>query len=234
VVTARTAVAGENAREGGVTTLRIDGATPLTAGTVAAVRAACDRIEDRGDAMVVIRVSGTPRGPWVGDLTVGLVSRWERELRRLECLPATSVAVAEGDCGGPALDALLATDYRIAAGPIRLVLPMADAAVWPGMALYRLTQQSSSPAAVRRAILFGTPVDLDTALASQLIDEVTDDVPAALSAAAGLAARISGPDLAVRRRLMFEAATAGFEEALGVHLAACDRLLRGLGAGAGS
>lgn len=216
----------ETSPEPDLPTLRVDGAAPLTTETVAALRALCDRVEDRGDRLVLLHVSGAPGPGWADDLTVALVSRWERELRRLECLPATSVAVAHGDCGGAALDALLATDHRIAAGPARLVLPLVTGVTWPGMAVYRLTQQCADRSAVRRAVLHGTPLDTATALAGHLLDEVTDDVPAALAAAAARAAELPGAELAVRRRLLFEAATAGFDEALGVHLAACDRMLR--------
>ncbi|KOG89867.1 enoyl-CoA hydratase, partial [Streptomyces varsoviensis] len=38
---------------------------------------------------------------------------------------------------------------------------------------------------------------------------------------------LSGKDLAIRRQLLLDARTTSFEDALGPHLAACDRLLRG-------
>ncbi|MEK8174877.1 hypothetical protein NKH77_54940 [Streptomyces sp. M19] len=40
--------------------------------------------------------------------------------------------------------------------------------------------------------------------------------------------RISDQELAVRRQLLLEAASVEYDEALGVHLAACDRELRRL------
>ena len=43
-----------------------------------------------------------------------------------------------------------------------------------------------------------------------------------------MAAAVEGAELAIRRQLMLEAPTATFEDALGVHLAACDRSLRRL------
>ncbi|MER6079109.1 enoyl-CoA-hydratase DpgB [Streptomyces sp. NPDC001833] len=214
-------------------TLRIDGGQPLSADTVAAVTAACDAAEDlQGRARVVVQVSGVPRGPWPDGLTVTLVSRWERTLRRLERLPATTVTVADGDCGGPALDALLATDYRIATGSLRLVVPVESGGTWPGMALYRLAGHGANAAPIRRAVLYGTPVDAADALALQLVDELTDDVPKALRIAADRAGAVSGTELAIRRQLLHDAAGTSFEEALGVHLAACDRALRRATAGA--
>ncbi|GAB2748458.1 enoyl-CoA-hydratase DpgB [Kitasatospora kifunensis] len=208
-------------------TLRIDGSRPLSAEAVAAVNAVCDRTEDReGQVRVIVQLSGAPQGEWAGELTVPLVSKWERALRRLERLPATIIAIADGDCGGLALDALLATDYRIATGSVRLVVPVGDGATWPGMALYRLASHGAGAAAIRRAVLFGDPIEAADALALQLIDELTDDVESALAVAAERTGAILGSELAIRRQLMFDAATVSFEEALGVHLAACDRALR--------
>lgn len=208
-------------------TLRIDGRQPLSAEVVAAVGAVCDSAEDRaGQARIIVQVSGVPQTSWANELTVSLVSKWERALRRLERLPATTIAVADGDCGGLALDVLLATDYRIATGSVRLVVPVESGATWPGMALYRLAGYGANAAAIRRAVLYGTPVEAADALALQLVDELTDEVPRALSLAAERAGAVSGTELAIRRQLMFDASVTSFEDALGVHLAACDRALR--------
>jgi isomerase DpgB len=204
----------------------VDGRKPLSAQPVAAIAAVCDSAEDQGDrAAVVVHVSGAPAGSRAGDLDVALVSKWERGLRRLERLPATTIAVAVGDCGGIALDALLATDYRIANSSVRLLVPVEDGATWPGMALYRLAQQVGA-AAIRRAVLFGASLEVRDALALHLVDEVTDDTVGALTAVSERTGTFSGTELAIRRQLMFEAATVSFEEALGRHLAACDRELR--------
>jgi len=206
--------------------LAVDGHRPLTPDAVAAVAEICDAAENRGGrSRVVVQVSGAPGGREPEDLTVALVSKWERALRRLERLPAVTVAVADGDCGGPALDAFLATDYRIATGTVRLVPSVLAGTTWPGMALYRLAQRGAAAAPIRRAVLFGTPVAVADALALHLVDEVTDEPAGALAAVGELASVVSGPELAIRRQLMADATTTGFEEALGAHLAACDRVL---------
>lgn len=213
--------------------LRIDGARPLSAESVAALGAACDSAEDRGGRNpLVIRVSGAPDRPRADGLDVALVSKWERGLRRLERLRATSIAVAVGDCGGMALDALLATDYRIAATSSRLLVTVDDGATWPGMALYRLASQVG--AAIRRSVLFGAPIDAAEALDVHLVDEVTDDPDGALTDSLALMGAFSGPELSIRRQLMLDATTASFEDALGAHLAACDRALRRVSAGSPS
>jgi isomerase DpgB len=181
---------------------------------------------------VIIRVSGVPGPDWAGNLPVALVSKWERGLRRLERVPAVTIAVAEQDCGGLALDALLAADYRIMPAFAKLIVPVVAGATWPGMALYRLARQAAGTAAARRAVLFGTPIGAAAAQAIGVIDEVTGNVAVAIEKAREGAAAARGTELAIRRQLMQEALTTSYEDALGVHLAACDRALRRLAAGA--
>jgi isomerase DpgB len=211
--------------------ISIDGGQRLSADLVTALGAVCDQAEDLGGTgIVVVRLSGAPQSGaasdfWTRDLTVGLVSKWERGLRRLERLGMTTVAVAAGDCGGVALDALLATDYRIASGDLRLLLPAQGGTTWPGMAIYRLAQQAGV-ARVRRSVLFGHPIDAAEALDLRLVDEIADDMTADGALLPGVAGGLSVPELAIRRRLLLDAATASFDTALGAHLAACDRELR--------
>jgi isomerase DpgB len=208
--------------------IRVDGSRPLSADMIAALGVVCDAAEDSaGLATVRIVVSGVPTGSWARDLTVALVSKWERAVRRLERLGALTVGVAHGDCGGMALDALLATDYRIATRGVRLMVPVVDGAVWPGLTVYRLTQQAGV-AAVRRAVLFGRPIETGAARRLHLIDDVAEDLDSALAVTPAPVDMVSGSELAIRRRLMLDATTTSFEDALGTHLAACDRVLRGL------
>jgi isomerase DpgB len=212
---------------GGDLTLRVDGGRALSAEAVAELAAVCDAAED-ADAhrFVIVRVSGVPSPRRTSDLSVALVSKWERGLRRLERLPAVTIAVADADCGGIALDALLATDYRIMPASARLVVPVVAGATWPGMALYRLARQAAGTA--RRAGMFGTPIGAGLAAAMGVIDEVADNATVAIEKAMEMAAAVEGSELAIRRQLMLEAPTTTFEDALGVHLAACDRSLRRL------
>jgi isomerase DpgB len=213
--------------------LRVDGSRPVSAESVAELAAVCDRAED-GDALefVILRVSGLPGSGWANDLPVALVSKWERGLRRLERLPAVTIAVADGDCGGVALDTLLAADYRIMPEWARLVVPVVAGATWPGMALYRLVRQAAGSAPARRAVLFGTPIEAGTAQAMGVIDEVAGNARTAIERAKEVAAAARGTELAIRRQLMLEATATTFEDALGVHLAACDRAVRRVAAGA--
>lgn len=215
----------DTAQDGPV--LRIDGTRPLSDEAIRAVQTASDQAEGKEDpGIVLVDVSGAP-GEMADDagLDVALVSRWERAVRRLERGHLPVVAIATGDCGGTALDVLLAADFRIATSRLRLLAAVGHEASWPGMAAFRLVQQAGV-AAVRSALLFGTPVTAADALALRLVDEITEDIPGAVAAASGRLAAIASPELAIRRQLMFDATWMSFEDALGPHLAACDRALR--------
>jgi len=205
--------------------LHIDGRHPISIEAVEAVLRFCDRAEDGLlPGAAVIHVGGGPAAGRPSEVTVGLVSKWERALRRLERAPLTTVAVATGDCSGIALDVLLAADVRIATSGTRLIPSVHGGATWPGMVLYRLARQASGP--VRRAALLGAPLTAADAVSSGLLDEVTDDPSAAVDAVIRQAAPVSGRELAIRRQLMHDAVHTRFEDALGAHLAAADRALR--------
>lgn len=211
--------------------LELDGSEPLSATAVKAVGALCDRTEDGGDSVVALHVTGAPKDGWADGLDVMLVTKWERALRRLERLPAATVAVARGDCGGTALEAFLAADVRVACPDTRLLLPRDTTATWPGMAGYRLVRLAGV-ARIRETVLFGRTIEAAEALVLGVVDKLTDDPAAAVAGVAELAGGLSGKEVAIRRQLMFDAATTGFEDALGAHLAACDRALRHMAAGA--
>jgi isomerase DpgB len=207
-------------------TLRLDGSRPLSAASVEEMDDLCDRAEDhRESGLVTVHVTGVPPAGWSKELTVGLVSKWERVVRRFERLKRVTVAVASGDCAGTALDLLLAADVRIVAPGTRLLLSWVGGATWPGMTVHRLTQQAGA-AGIRRAVLLGAPIEADRALALNLIDEVSEDPATTLADLAEEAGALDGAELAIRRQLIFEAGSTAFEDALGAHLAAADRALR--------
>ncbi|XYH97096.1 enoyl-CoA-hydratase DpgB [Sorangium sp. So ce1128] len=208
--------------------LDIDGGVPL-AELTAAVNGVCQQAEDRTHSVVVLWLptsSFDPKG-WPGEISIQDANRWERAVRRLERLAAASIAVVSGACGGPALDLLLATDYRIATAELRLLLPVNDGHVWPGMAVHRLVNQVGV-ARARQLLVGGHDISAQQALDIGLVDELSSAASDALRAAASRLGRISGKELAIRRQLVLEAPATSFEDALGTHLAACDRELRRL------
>lgn len=207
--------------------LEIDSGQPLTSEVIAAVEQLCDDVEDRAaDAAVVLRLGGEwdgEGGP--GDVAIHLVNKWERALRRLERLSAVTIAVAHGRCAGLALELLLSCDQRIGTGDLRLTLPVAAGAPWPGMVVHRLANQLGV-AKARQLVLFGQEISGTRAVELGVLDELTDDVDRAVDASVTLARGVAGTELAIRRRLLLDATTTSFEDALGTHLAACDRTLR--------
>ncbi|MGW1774918.1 enoyl-CoA-hydratase DpgB [Streptomyces sp. NPDC002104] len=209
--------------------VEIDATRPLAELTVA-VNDLCGALEGLADkAAVVLRLTTVAAGTveWPGGISVSTVNRWERAVRRLEKLDAVTVAVAEGICAGPALDLLLAVDFRVGAPGLVVELPVNEGHFWPGMALFRLVQLLGVRRA-RQLVMWGADIALPRAVELGLVDHAGDDIEEAVRAAAALTGRFADRETALRRQLISEAATAGYDEALGIHLAACDRELRRL------
>ncbi|AWS44276.1 enoyl-CoA-hydratase DpgB [Streptosporangium sp. 'caverna'] len=191
----------------------------------------CDRAEDSAvPRPVVLELAGPDPDAqavtgWTKDVSVTLVNKWERVVRRLEWLGVPTIALVSGECSGQSLDLLLATDYRIGAPDVRLGVARSEGMLWPGMALHRLVQQFGM-ATARRMALFGRRLTAREALELGLLDEVTEDTAAAAAVVVGQAGELAGTELAVRRRLLLEAVVSSYEEALGGHLSAVDRTLR--------
>ncbi|WP_328341099.1 enoyl-CoA-hydratase DpgB [Micromonospora sp. NBC_00421] len=207
----------------------IDGAGALEELT-ATVNAICGRIETGAEkTTLVLQLSGTPAGgrEWPGDVSIQAVNRWERALRRLERLAVVNIAVARGTCGGAALDLLLTADLRIAATDLEIVLPVNDGHFWPGMSVHRLVQHLGM-ARARQIVLWGVTLALPKAIELGLVDQVGSDLDETVHTAMVLTGQISDQEMTVRRQLLLEAASVGHDEALGLHLAACDRELRRL------
>jgi isomerase DpgB len=210
--------------------LTIENSAMLSADLVRSVVDACERAENPGEpAVLVLRLGGeTGERPWPDDGGIHVVSKWEQALRRLERVPVAIIAVARGVLTGPGVEALLVADHRVATRDLTVTLPVHNGSIWPGMLLYRLSQQLGV-ARTRRLALLGTALGADAAARIDLIDEVVADEAAASGAVARIAGEIegiTGTELAIRRRLLTDAVSTTFEEALGAHLSACDRTLR--------
>jgi isomerase DpgB len=214
--------------------LAVPGRADLPALTEA-VGALADLVSDRADRndrtvfVVELGPGGDLDREWPGPVTIQQVNRWERAVRRLGRLPAAGVGTLDGTCGGPALELALATDFRICTPGLRLLLPVNDGHFWPGMAVHRLVQQVG-PARARQLVMWSGDVTAEWAVGAGLVDRVTDDLGTAVHEAAALLGRVSDAELAIRRQLLEEALCTTPEEALGGHLAACDRELRRLAA----
>jgi isomerase DpgB len=216
----------------GITDVRltIDSTGALSSALIAAMNQMCDDVEDAGGNSVVVLHLGSAADAgatvsWPGEPDIHLVTRWERALRRMERLTAVTIAAVHGVCAGPAFEALLAADYRIVARDLRISLPLDSGAGWPGMVIHRLANQLGV-AKARHLVLFATEVTAGKAEQIGLVDEVVDDVTATVAARIAELSEMAGTELAIRRRLLLEATSTSFDDALGAHLAACDRTLR--------
>jgi isomerase DpgB len=208
-------------------TLAVDSARSLDPALIAELNAFCDRLEDApGPVTAVLHLTGDRSAQsWPGSVGIDQVSRWEKALRRLERAPAVKIAVAERWCGGPALEVLLTADHRVAAPDVLIDVPVRGGSVWAGMLVHRLTNQFGA-ARARQLLLFGSRLTAERALAIGLVDETAADPMAAAAERAEDFREVLPDELAIRRRLIMDACATGFEEALGMHLAACDRTLR--------
>lgn len=177
------------------------------------------RSQSSGLAVIDLREAGPDRSHGDG---ITDVNGWERALHLIERSPATSVALFGQRVGGCALEVGLACDFRIA-DPGSQVIWHNDGAVWPSTALYRLVHLVG-PAQTIRLALLGEPLPARAALVGGLVDVITDDPEAEVETLRAAVARLD--DLRVVRQLVAEAAHTSYDEALGAHLAACERYLR--------
>jgi isomerase DpgB len=210
--------------------VEIDGSSPLSKDLITGLDKALDEAEDMGSGTVILfHIVGRTNSPvsmeWPGNTSTQVVNKWERLLRRIERGGVPTIALAEYVCSAVALELLLVADLRLCSGcaAVRHALP--GGTIWPSMALYRLSRQIGE-ARARKLYLHATDVTAEHAMESNIVDGIVDDLAGGLEYIAHLIAHSPLEDFAVRRRLMQDSVSTSFDEALGAHLAACDRALR--------
>ncbi|GAA5052382.1 enoyl-CoA-hydratase DpgB [Nocardia callitridis] len=205
--------------------------TPLGPDLIASVAAVAQRAEDAPadpPHCVVLYIAGAHQHfRWPGDVAVGDVGKWENSLRRLEQAPVPIIAVVQGDAYGPAAELLLVADYRVLRADSTFGFAATEQGVWPAMGLHRLAGQIGV-AKARDLVMHGRAISAAAARERGLVDAVIADGAEAAAIEEGIAVFGSavGSELAIRRRLLLDAVTTRFEDALGAHLAASDRALR--------
>lgn len=210
--------------------LRVSSREGMSDELIARVNGICDQAEDAaGEAVVLADLTGGgDSASWPGGVGVHAVGRWERALRRLERSPGAVIAYADSLCSGAAAETMLVADYRIVAAGFVFRLWPDRWRPWPGTALYRLVAQFGL-ARARRLALFGQDLPAATARDWDFVDEIHPpgtDLAAMADSAASRWAQLPGAELAIRRRLLYDALASDYEDALGGHLAACERSLR--------
>ncbi|MBB5918701.1 isomerase DpgB [Nocardia transvalensis] len=207
---------------------------PLSADLIESVTAVAHRAEDAAAAnrhCVVLYIGGARTGhhfAWPGEVAVGDVGKWEAALRRLEQVPVPIIAAVDGAAYGPAAELLLVADYRVLRAGAEFRFATTGAGVWPAMGIYRLAAQIGAGRA-RDLVVQGRGLTAEVAVERGLVDIVATDAAAeteAIKAGLALFESAVGSEIAIRRRLLLDAVTTRFEDALGAHLAASDRTLR--------
>lgn len=218
-------VSAETTAERVIARVEIASGTPSPT-IVAELNAVCDAADDARSGFVVLDVRGRvqdARDPRYPD--ANLFTQWERAVRRFERLPAITVSVSAGECGWFETGLVLATDYRVASSSLRLSFRDGCGNVVPTMGTYRLAVQIGV-ARSRRYVCLGADMTAPEALDLGVVDAIGNDGEAALRTFIESAAAWNADDLAIRRRLLQESTYRSFEDALGTHLAARDRMVR--------
>jgi isomerase DpgB len=157
--------------------------------------------------------------------TLPMQTKWERLVRRFELLDAFTAVVIEGACASIGIDLLLAADSRIGVRGFRVYQAVGRSAVWPSMSLYRVGRQIGLTRA--RKLLQGCGfIDADRAEKYELVDAIVPDSAEAFGYHNQLVLSSNIEDVAIYRRLVNESLQLPFEDAVGLHLAACERALR--------
>jgi isomerase DpgB len=208
----------------------IDGARLLTDDLTARLNSAVDQAEDLNpEAIVLFHIVGCQNvdsvDAWPGQSEIQAVSRWERLLRRVERTGLVTMCLVEHACSTLALELLLVTDRRWATRNFSTRIASPARNIWPGMSLYRLARELGERRA-HKLLLDRRDIDPQTAEELNIVDEVLEDPANAFDRIAALLMDAPLDDFAVRRRLMQDSLTTSFDDALGVHLAACDRQFR--------
>jgi isomerase DpgB len=211
--------------------VEIDGAAVLSNGLSRQVDYALDQAEDLGpSAVLFIHVVGcvdkAACNPWPGPIETQAVTKWERMLRRIERASFPTFTLVQHACSAVALELLLVADRRLASHDFSVQqYECPGGGIWPGMGLYRLSRQIGD-ARARKLFLDDINLSASRSVEFDIVDETVDDLGNGLARIKHLLKHAPLDDFAVRRRLMQDSISASFDDALGAHLAACDRALR--------
>lgn len=203
---------------------------PVCSELTAQLGNAIDQAEDLGPgAIMLIHLAGhtDPAAvrPWPGQIDFQSVRKWENVLRRIERSNLATILFVEHACSTVALDLLAVADRRLAGGDFFARSPISCGNVWPSMTLYRLARQVGE-SITRKVALDADGISAKRGIELHIIDEIIDVGTDGADRIARLLRNAPPEDFAIARRLMQDSLSTSFDEALGAHLAACDRTLR--------
>jgi isomerase DpgB len=213
-----------------ITTVVIDGTEALSGELTQQLSDAADQAEDSGtNSTLFLRLAGdancSVEQHWPGCTDIQAVNRWERLLRRMERSDSTIVLLAERTCSALAFELLAIADYRLACHDFRVSRSVPGTDIWPSLALYRLSRQIGE-VQTRKLFLTMAEVTAEECQRLNVVDEVVEGFEDAVLSVDQFLKHAPLDDFPVRRRLMQDSLSMYFDDALGLHLAACDRALR--------
>jgi enoyl-CoA hydratase len=156
----------------------------LTAAMLAALDAACARLEAADDVRAVLVASsdakafcsGADIGEWGALAAQDMWRRWTREghrvFDRLAALPQPTIALVNGIAFGGGLELALACDLRLAAPEAVFAMPEVRVGAIPGWGGTRRLARLIGPARTKQMIFRALRVDAATALQWGLVEEV--------------------------------------------------------------
>lgn len=213
-----------------VVTVEISGTTLLSNDLTIKLGNVLDQAEDLGSSSVIfIHVVGHTNPvvlpAWPGQIDIQSVTKWERLLRRIERGDSPTIVLAEHACSAIALELLLVADRRLASNDFSVQWVKPGTEMWPSMALYRLVRQIGESRARKLSIETGD-ISAHRAQELNIVDEIVDHLINGGDPMPQLLGYAPSDGFPLCRRLMEESCSISFDEALGVHLAACERALR--------
>jgi len=190
------------------------------------IYALCDEVEKENfDGVICIEVT-TNEDNWIPSQLLEmskLYPKWEKCIGRFEKLKNVKVVTCPSGLTPLALELLMVADYRIVGTKIKLQLASTQLGIIPTTTLYRASKLFGIQL-TKKLFLFGQTVEAHEGLSFGLFDEVSANT----EDSAELMINSLTPEIlenfSVRRRLISDSQTLSFNDALGSHLAACDRL----------
>lgn len=189
----------------------------------------CDHLEDHSTASVLV-VHGHSEGIDFSDfdpkepLDIHGFNKWEKLVHRFETLEKLTMAMVDGPCLGGGLQLLLSFDLRLCTPDATFALPEVRLGFLPGMSTWRLAKMIGLGPA-RRMIVTGDALKAHEAQRLGLIDAIETDASAAIAQWIQKLSPVNPVAVALSRRLMLEAYSTPFEDAIGNFLAAQHRAI---------
>ncbi|MDK1288839.1 enoyl-CoA hydratase-related protein [Pseudoalteromonas umbrosa] len=152
-----------------------------------------------------------------------LYPKWEKCIGRLEKLKNVKIVSCPNKVSQFALELLFVADYRVASNQAGLNLAAAQFDIIPTTFIYRAAHLLGDQQA-KKLFLFGQSITANEGVNIGLYDELSDSAAEVVERVVNTLTPTLLNQFSIRRRLIADSHNQSIGEALGSHLAACDRL----------